>query len=85
MTTPTETPVITVYGKVDSRCYQWLLAKCEELHRSGTDRLVVNLTEMPDIGLSYLYALAQRAQVISKVAISGMMAAPLGVCRREDE
>jgi len=85
VSTPTEATVMTVHGKVDSRCYQWLLAKCEELRRSGTDRLVVNLTEMPDIGLSCLYTLHCLAKIFRDEAYAAPEQGQRGLRRIAEE
>lgn len=76
---------MTVYGKVDSHCYQWLLTKCEELRHSGTERLVVDLTETPDIGLSCLYVLHCMAKIFRDKAYAAPEQGQRGLRRLAEE
>ena len=55
--------VITLTGRVDNRNYEQLMEKAQELWDGGVERIVIDASAAPGLGLSCIYALHAMARM----------------------
>ena len=68
---PTEAVIVTVCGNIDNRCYRLFMERCEQLRAAGSDRLILDLRQMSQVKLSFLYALHCLAKIFRDEAYPG--------------